>query len=65
MKLLIKKATTTETKDLEKSTLPILLDSHKGLKILVSEADLFDYPCMFLKGMEGNILQSVYPEMSA
>ena len=57
-----KKVTTSEIRDLEKSTLPILLDSHKGFKILVSEADLFDYPCMFLKGMEGNTLQSQFPK---
>ncbi len=57
-----KKVTTSEIRDLEKSTLPILLDSHKGFKILISEADLFDYPCMFLKGMEGNTLQSQFPK---
>lgn len=57
-----KKVTTAEIKDMEKSTLPVLLDTHKGIKILVSEADLFDYPCMFLKGMEGNTLQSTFPK---
>jgi len=57
-----KKVTTAEIKDMDKSTLPVLLDTHKGIKILVSEADLFDYPCMFLKGMEGNTLQSTFPK---
>jgi len=57
-----KKVTTAEIKNMEKSTLPVLLDTHKGIKILVSEADLFDYPCMFLKGMEGNTLQSTFPK---
>ena len=57
-----KKTTTTEIKDLDKSTLPVLLDSHKGFKILISEADLFDYPCMFLKGAENNTLQSKFPK---
>ncbi len=57
-----KKVTTAEIKNMEKSTLPVLLDTHKGTKILVSEADLFDYPCMFLKGMEGNKLQSTFPK---
>jgi len=57
-----KKSNTTEAKDLEKSTLPVLLDTRKGYKILISEADLFDYPCMFLKGMDNNVLQSQFPK---
>jgi len=32
------------------SGLPVLIDTRKGVKILVSEADLIDYPCLFLKG---------------
>ena len=32
------------------STLPVLLDTRNKYKILISEADLVDYPCMFLKG---------------
>lgn len=32
------------------STLPVLADSKKQYKILISESDLSDYPCMFLKG---------------
>lgn len=32
------------------STLPVLVDSKKQFKILISESDLSDYPCMFLKG---------------
>jgi alpha-glucosidase len=56
-----KKVTTTAIKDMEKSTLPVLLDTRKGVKMLVTEADLFDYPCMFLKGMEGQTLQATFP----
>ena len=57
-----KKISSTEVNSLEKSTLPVFIDTRKGFKILVSEADLFDYPCMFLKGIEGNILQSMFPK---
>ena len=57
-----KKVTTTEISSMEKSILPVFLDSRKGYKILVSEADLFDYPCLFLKGTEGNTLQSTFPK---
>lgn len=32
------------------STLPVLLDTQKKRKIFISEADLTDYPCLFLKG---------------
>jgi len=32
------------------SGLPVLIDTRKGVKILISEADLVDYPCLFLKG---------------
>ena len=55
-------ATGTEINNLDKSILPVLINTRKGCKILVSEADLFDYPCMFLKGTTGNILQSVFPK---
>lgn len=57
-----KKLSSTEINSQEKSTLPVLIDTRKGCKILVSEADLFDYPCMFLKGTEGLTIQSVFPK---
>lgn len=41
--------------------LPILLESEQGYKILVSEADLSDYPCMFFKSTGRNGLRSVFP----
>ncbi len=31
------------------STLPVLMDTKRGYKILLSESDVVDYPCMFLK----------------
>lgn len=44
------------------STLPVLIDTKKQYKILISEADLYDYPCMFLKGTDGNGMNSVFPK---
>jgi alpha-glucosidase len=42
--------------------LPVLIDTRKGVKILVSEADLNDYPCLFFQGRgEENGLKSVLP----
>ncbi len=46
----------------EMTTLPVLIDTRKqNYKILISEADLSDYPCMFLKGTNNNGMQSVFP----
>lgn len=42
--------------------LPVLLETDKGYKILVSETDLHDYPCMFLRGTDSNGLQSIFPK---
>lgn len=43
------------------SVLPVLADSQKQYKILISESDLSDYPCMFLKGM-GKSITAVFPK---
>lgn len=43
--------------------LPILIDTRKGYKILVSESDLADYPAMFLKSGGGNSMFSVFPKV--
>jgi alpha-glucosidase len=44
------------------STLPILIDTRKGVKILFSETDVNDYPCMFVKGRgEANGVTSIFP----
>jgi alpha-glucosidase len=43
------------------STLPILADSQKKYKILISESDLMDYPAMFLKGT-GSGAVSTFPK---
>ncbi|MDQ2752572.1 MAG: glycoside hydrolase family 97 protein, partial [Bacteroidota bacterium] len=45
------------------STLPVLIDTKKRYKILVSEADLEDYPCIFLKSTGDNGVQAVFPKV--
>lgn len=44
------------------AVLPMLLDTKKQYKILISESDVTDYPCMFLKGTENNGMQSIFPK---
>lgn len=44
------------------ATLPLLVDTKNQYKILVSESDLSDYPCMFLKGT-GNGVQATFPKV--
>jgi alpha-glucosidase len=44
------------------STLPVLIDTKKEYKILISESDLSDYPGMFLKGTDSNGAQGVFPK---
>ncbi len=44
------------------AVLPVLLDTKKQYKILISESDLRDYPCMFLKGTGSNGMQSTFPK---
>lgn len=45
----------------KKAVLPLLIDTRKQYKILISESDLSDYPCMFLKGNGQNGLISTFP----
>ena len=44
------------------TTLPVLLETDKPYKILISEADLIDYPCMFLKSSGKNGMVSAFPK---
>ena len=44
------------------SVLPVLIDTRKQYKILISESDLTDYPCMFLKGTGDNGIVSNFPK---
>lgn len=43
--------------------LPVLIDTEKGYKILISESDLHDYPCMFLQGTQANGMTSLFPKV--
>ncbi|WP_080903288.1 glycoside hydrolase family 97 protein [Parabacteroides sp. Marseille-P3160] len=55
---------TNEWKPSDKmSALPVLIDTQKPYKILISESDLSDYPCMFLKGTEENGMRSTFPKV--
>ena len=45
------------------SVLPVLIDTRKSYKILISESDLSDYPCMFLKGNGTNGISSIFPKV--
>ena len=52
-----------EWKPSDKMTvLPVLIDTRKQYKILISESDLTDYPCMFLKGTGDNGIVSAFPK---
>ena len=42
--------------------LPLLIDTHKGYKILISESSLNDYPALFLKSNGQNGMCSVFPK---
>lgn len=44
------------------SVLPVLIDTKKQHKILISETDVSDYPCMFLKGTGKNEIISTFPK---
>ena len=44
------------------AVLPVLVDTQKEYKILISESDLTDYPCMFLKGTGDNGIVSTFPK---
>lgn len=43
------------------ASLPLLVQTDNGNNIVISDADLYDYPCLFLEKAEGNILKSKFP----
>jgi len=45
------------------ANLPALVETKSPYKILISETDLFDYPCMFLKGNGKNGMTSLFPKV--
>ena len=56
--------TATLTQD-SVSVLPVLLQTKKSFKILLSDADVFDYPVMFVKGNSSNAVDAVFPKVPA
>lgn len=46
----------------EMTYLPILLEATSGEKILISEANLIDYPAMFLRSTGNNGMTSLFPK---
>lgn len=52
----------SEYKEADEMTyFPVLLESATGYKVLMSEADLYDYPCMFLRSTGRQGLKAVFP----
>ena len=47
----------------KRSVLPMLIDTKKSYKILISESDLSDYPCMFLQSTGNNGVTSAFPKV--
>lgn len=45
------------------ANLPILIDTKKQYKILISESDLSDYPALFLKGIGSNGMEGAFPKV--
>ncbi len=43
-------------------SLPVLFQDAAGINVLFSEADLCDYPCMFLAGSGTNTLKATFPK---
>lgn len=50
-------------KNTQHAALPMLLFSSTGVKMLISEADLYDYPNLFLFGTSGNSLTAGFPKV--
>lgn len=44
--------------------MPALVDIEGGPKIAITEADLYDYPGMYLTGMSGNGLRGIFPAVA-
>ncbi len=44
------------------ANLPLLIDTKKQYKILISESDLSDYPALFLKGNGNNGMDAAFPK---
>lgn len=47
----------------KKAVLPLLVNTNQQYKMLISESDLYDYPCMFLSGNENASITSIFPKV--
>lgn len=45
------------------ASLPLLVQTSEGVNIVITDADLYDYPCLFLKKVDGNSLKSLFPKV--
>lgn len=45
--------------------LPLLIDTHRNCKLLISESDLSDYPCLFFCSRQEATLEAVFPKVPA
>jgi alpha-glucosidase len=45
------------------SSLPTLVNADNNIKIGITEADLFDYPCLFLQATGKNAFKSTFPKV--
>ena len=45
------------------ASLPAVVTTQDGVRVLISESDLFDYPNMFIKGTGSNGLKATFPKV--
>lgn len=43
------------------ASLPLLMETSTGASVLFSEADLYDYPAMYVRGGDGDVIEAVFP----
>ncbi len=55
------KADVKQLKSGQFCSLPVFFKNADGLNMLFTEADVYDYPCMFLSGREKNSLKAKFP----
>ncbi len=48
--------------DTQFCSLPMLVQTNEMYQILVTEADLYDYPCMFIGGTSTEELRGIFPK---
>lgn len=54
----------TSIKDTQFCSLPVLLSTRNGINILLTEADLYDYPNMFLYGTGTTAFTAAFPKVT-